>query len=153
MEINLLKDIFSKRLNLVSKFSSSKPTIPVLANTQITIKDSELEMVSTDLELSVKTKIPCQVNLFTENKTVCVNSRTISELVNNLIDSSIRLNIGHTLNIESGGVKANFSIIDANDFPSIVDSANCFKICEFKGTELRNILTKVSISMGSDRSM
>ena len=59
MKFTIDQSVLANGLARVQSAISSRPTVPVLANILLTVKDNELILNATDLDLSLTTSLNC----------------------------------------------------------------------------------------------
>lgn len=123
-EINQ-KDLL-KHINIAQKAISSRTTIQILEGILFEAKDNYLILTSTDLELSIETKIECLVEK--EGKIV-INSSMIGNIVRKLPDAPIKFNVVGD-NIQIVCMNSEFNLIgqDYSDYPPLPQKNNDISI-------------------------
>lgn len=149
MNITINQSSLSKALSQVSKASSTKPTMPILANVLISLRNGVLQLYSTDLEIGIKESI------FAENTTVpediTVNSKLLTEFVNSLADSPISLQTeGTNLIVKNDSTKADFTTMKAKDFPKIPNISEEAPILEVLGKDFADAVKKTVFAVSTD---
>lgn len=114
-EINQ-KDLL-KHISIAQKAISSRTTIQILEGILFEAKDNQLILTSTDLELSIETRINCIVE--NEGK-IIINSSMIGNIVRKLPDAPIKFNITGD-NIQIVCMNSEFNLIgqDYSDYPPL----------------------------------
>ncbi len=114
-EINQ-KDLL-KHINIAQKAISSRTTIQILEGILFTTKNNYLILTSTDLELSIKTKVKCLVE---EEGQIVINSSMIGNIVRKLPDAPIKINLTGD-NIQIKCMNSEFNLIgqDFSDYPPL----------------------------------
>jgi DNA polymerase III subunit beta len=115
MKAVALKENLHRPLTLLSRYISSRPALPVLANILIEATSEGLILSSTNLDVTVKSKIPAQV---TEPGKITVPARLLAELVTTLPSGNVDFSTTETqLMLSSHETKAALNTISAADFP------------------------------------
>ena len=126
-----------KHINIAQKAISSRTTIQILEGILFEVKDNYLILTSTDLEISIKTKLNCLVEK--EGKIV-INSSMIGNIVRRLPDAPIVFNVtGDNIQIKCANSEFNLIGQDFSDYPPLP------KYTESKSIELNSGLLKDSI--------
>jgi len=111
-QANLLKGVAT-----VSRITSPRPTLPVLANIFAGTEKGRLKLSATDLEIGITTWVGAKVE--TEGK-ITVPARTFYELVVNNSDETVELALENTtLKLNSKHFDTSLKGIDASEFPVI----------------------------------
>jgi len=117
MKFRIDHDSFSKTLSLLNHVVPLKPNLPVIANILIECNKNKLSLSATNLELALTLTLPAKIER--EGKTT-FPARITSEFVSSLINKELEIElIDQLLYINQEKVKASFSTIPAEEFPSI----------------------------------
>jgi DNA polymerase-3 subunit beta len=81
MKFSIKKENVLEELQLLQGIVEKRSTMPILANILITVKDNEVEMIGTDLEVGLKTHFPAQTE---ETGSVTVSGKKLFEIVKSL---------------------------------------------------------------------
>ncbi len=120
MEIKVLKSALVKALTAVGGIAGSKTaTLPILANLLLeTHGNNELQVVATDLEVGISTKVPAEV---IKDGSITVPSKKLQDIVRELAEGEVEISVAknNTVGIKSG--KAYFKImgLPKEDFPKL----------------------------------
>ena len=148
----------SKELEkLLSKIIPAVPTrtpMPILENFLFEIKDGQLTIYATDLEISLKSSL----NIVTEdNVKIVVPARLLSDIVKSLKETTIHFKFmaNKKINLVTDMGKYSISYLDADEFPEIpsVDadkSAKDINEVVINGLELRQAFEKSSFAMSKE---
>ncbi|MEO8393252.1 MAG: DNA polymerase III subunit beta [Chloroflexota bacterium] len=123
MRVSILQDQLARGLSIVSRAVDSRPTLPVLANIQLTTEDARLKLVATNLEMSITTYIGAKVD---QPGSITLPSKTFNELVSNLSPERVDLVLDEstqTVNVRCGMTNSNIKGISATEFPPIPEPA------------------------------
>ena len=148
----------SKELEkLLSKIIPAVPTrtpMPILENFLFEVKDGQLTIYATDLEISLKSSLNIVAE---ENIKIVVPARLLNDVVRSLKDTTIhfKLMANKKINIVTDMGKYTISYLDADEFPEIpsVDSdKNAKEINEalVNGMELRHAFEKCAFAMSKE---
>ena len=88
MKFTCSQGALARALNTVSKAVSIRTTIPILKGILLTVKDNELTMTASDLDLSIETKLDVQS---IEDGSAVVNSKLFSEIIRKLPNAVIKM--------------------------------------------------------------
>jgi len=116
MKLKILKNLFLEKLNLASRFTSSKiSSLPSLQGILLKTDQKHLHFYSTNLSFYFHTKIKIQEG---QQQQTIIEPKKIIEFVSLLPSGEIDLEIKENkIIISSGKTKGTFSIIKADDFP------------------------------------
>lgn len=146
-EINQ-KDLL-KHINIAQKAISSRTTIQILEGILFEAKDNYLILTSTDLELSIETKIECLVEK--EGKIV-INSSMIGNIVRKLPDAPIKFNIvGDNIQIKCMNSEFNLIGQDSSDYPPLPQKNND-KNLELDTNLLKNAIKETVFAASLDET-
>ncbi len=148
MEFTVKKSEMSFHLDSLSRAVASRPIKPVLNGVLFELDDG-LTMTATDMEFTVRSKIP---NVKGEGAFV-VNAKTVYEIVKSLPSEEVKFSTnGDKLEILSEKSKFTIFTQDAQDFPEVnfpVDGA----VYEMDRVKLAEMIDRVSFSAASDENM
>jgi DNA polymerase-3 subunit beta len=148
----------SKELEkLLSKIIPAVPTrtpMPILENFLFEVKDGQLTIYATDLEISLKSSL----NIVTdENIKIVVPARLLNDVVRSLKDTTIhfKLMANKKINIITDMGKYTISYLEADEFPeipSVETEKNAKDINEvlINGEELRSAFEKCAFAMSKE---
>ncbi|MEW6755443.1 MAG: DNA polymerase III subunit beta [Candidatus Latescibacterota bacterium] len=105
----------------------SKPALPILSNLLLAAEPGELCLAATDLDLSIRTRVPASVE---EPGSITVPARTLAEIAREWPEADVwmestgeRLRLGGSLGDGEGGEGAyGLSGLSADDFPPMPES-------------------------------
>jgi len=148
----------SKELEkLLSKIIPAVPTrtpMPILENFLFEVKDGQLTIYATDLEISLKSSLNIVAE---ENIKVVVPARLLNDVVRSLKDTTIhfKLMANKKINIVTDMGKYTISYLDADEFPeipSVEADKNAKDINEvlINGEELRQAFEKCAFAMSKE---
>lgn len=119
MKFSILKADLAKYIGIAQRAISSKSSIQILEGIVFEAKNDELILSSTDLELSVNTRVACKVE---EEGAIVLNSEIIGNIVRKMPEDYITFN-GNIENIKITCQNSTFDLKgqDAMDYPSLPD--------------------------------
>lgn len=116
MKATFTKQDLVKAAGACQSLVNPQSALPVLSNVLIEAKDAEAVCVATDLDSSVRCKIPAQVE---EAGKTTVPARTFSELVRELPDGDVILELeGELLKVTAEENHYHLQTMPAEDFPA-----------------------------------
>jgi len=127
MDATCEREALLRHLQVVEKGTSKRSSIQVLAGIQIAAHDGELHLAATDMELSVRTRVPAQVST---DGVVVVPGKLLLDIVRSLGGEQVQLRLGDgMLIIESDGAKYEQHVFNTDDFPQLPPtSGNLFSL-------------------------
>ncbi|HLN19240.1 MAG TPA: DNA polymerase III subunit beta [Patescibacteria group bacterium] len=145
MKLICTQDNFKKAIFNCERVVSKQNTLPILNNILFEGEKGGLKLSATNLEIGVVAKIGAKIEK--EGK-ITIPARLISQFSTNLPPGeNVSLEIiDQNLKIKSGSVKAIIKGISATDFP-LIPKKNAELLLKIPGIELKNILSKVMISV------
>jgi DNA polymerase-3 subunit beta len=112
------RDVFAEAVAWVSRTVSTRPTLPVLGGTLLELGDDRLRLASTDLEHTGEAVV--QVTGEDDGRVV-VPGRVFGDVVRNLPSGMVEVEVADGgLHIRCGHVSHELRLLDADDFPSLV---------------------------------
>jgi DNA polymerase-3 subunit beta len=149
MNIICTQENLKAGLATVGKIISSSSTLPVLNNVLLKTESGMLKISSTNLEVAITTHIRCKVE---DEGVITVNSKTFTDLVNNLPNKNIVLKTtAEELQVESENYKSVIKTMSFEEFPLIpeVESQNSFTV---KAQEFKNTIAKVVFAASTNQT-
>lgn len=147
MKITVLQSDLSSKLNVVSRFTSSRASLPILSNILLRVIGSKLIIQATNLEMSISTQIGAQVK---EDGEITLASKTFSDLISSFGNNKIEIEVnGELANITSSGSKATLTGINTSEFPIIPDKME-EKFISLGNKEFKEALNQVLFSASPD---
>lgn len=145
MKFISLKENLKKGLLIVGHLSFKNINLPILNNILIKAKKEGLELVSTNLDLSIKHFLRAKTE---KEGNILVDAKIINEYINLLPEEKIETElVGSDLKIKCQNYKTKINTQESKDFPLVpkIDEENCFFIntLEFKKA-LNSVLFAVS---------
>ncbi|MBX3708399.1 MAG: DNA polymerase III subunit beta [Gammaproteobacteria bacterium] len=147
MDIIVQREALLKPLQAVSGVVEKKQTLPILSNVLLTIKDNELLLTGTDLEIElvgfVRVESQCMQGITT------VSARKLFDICRTLPEgSTLRLTLEKNyLVVRAGDSCFMLNTLPAQDFPNLEESEYPTQFT-IKQSHLKNILTKTYFAMG-----
>ena len=149
MKVKTMQENFAKALNYVSKAVSSTPSIPVLANVLLEIKNEKLHLSTTNLEVSITTAIGADVK---GEGRITVDAKTLTEFVNSLSSGTLTLDLKENIFIvKNKNNSADFKTINADEFPPL-PQASKNPIMEIDAVTFSKAVNQVAVSCAGDDS-
>ena len=119
MKVSVEKNNIFKSLSHVQSIVEKKNTIPVLSNILIEAKDNSLVLSATDMDISIRETLNCNV---IEEGSITVSAHILYDIIRKLPDGNeveFIANNGKMFSIRSGKSKFSLSCLPKEDFPLI----------------------------------
>ncbi len=142
-----LREALAKFLTVVDRKNSR----PILTCTLITVKDSCIECVATDLEVSAKIIVNANVK---ETGQFCVNTKNIFDILRELPDGEVTLEMGHnetSLKIRYKEIFYSLLVYKTDDFPHL-GFENQFNKFSLKGYQLQEMINRTNHAISNDET-
>lgn len=118
MELAIERSSLLNGLSLVQGIVERRTTVPILGNVLIESKDGLLQLAATDLEVGIRTAIPCNS---TTQGTITLNARKLFEIVREAAATEILLRSldKDWVEIKCGRAKFKMMGLDPRSFPAM----------------------------------
>jgi len=152
MKITVDKDLLYKAVVTADSIVSSKNVNTILSNCLFNVSKDEMEIISTDNEIAIKTRIEIVSD---EAMSFLVNGKKFSGILKELPAGELELHVNDKLQIDLSSTfkdtKGNYSIIamDAANYPTIPEFVESDSI-EIEQSVLREMLKKVIYAASRD---
>lgn len=142
--------ILTKALNTVSKAVSSRTTIPTLKGILLEVKENNLILTASDMDLTIETSIPVEN---TENGSIVVPAKLFNEVIRKMPHDYINITTDG-LNININCLTSNSSIIgsDADEFPVIKTPEDDKEEIILNRNIFSNMIKKTSFAASIDQT-
>jgi len=151
MEFKVNSKELQKLLSKIIPAVPARTPMPILENFLFEIKDGQLTIYATDLEISLKSSLNIVAD---ENIKVVVPARLLNDVVRSLSETTIHFKMmsNKKINLITDTGKYTISYLDADEFPEIpsVDSDKSAKDINeviLNGVELRQAFEKSAFAM------
>src|SRR5262245_11106734 len=147
MDIVVQREALLKPLQAVSGVVEKKQTLPILSNVLLTIKDGNLLLTGTDLEIELIGFVRLE-SLTTDGSTT-VSARKLFDICRTLPEgSTLRLSMEKNyLVVRASESCFMLNTLPAQDFPNLEDCDYPAQLT-IKQSQLKNLLTKTYFAMG-----
>lgn len=149
MHIICKTENLAKGVNLVSKISTSRGSLPILSNILLKAQDGDIILSATDLELGIKTQILGKVEI---GGSITIPARLLNEFVNSCNDEQLEITLeGESVKLASQKYTAHLNGLDASEFPLIPEiKGDAF--VEIESDIFRNALAQVAFAASRDET-
>lgn len=148
MIVRVKRQEFLKRLKIVEKVISENKIKPIISCTYLETKGDNLFFCGTNLETTITTET--KVEEVIEEGKIVFQHQLVDEYLREIRDEEIILSVrDNNLYIESSDSVSEFSLMNPEDFPNIIENVDSVRDKEnFKinSVELANILEKVKFA-------
>ncbi len=151
MKFLIEKKIIFKTLSHLQSIVDKRNALPILSNILIEAKNNELIMSSTDMDISIKENISCEV---VEEGSTTINAQLIYDIIKKLHDESkieIISNDGKILTLRSGVSKFSLACLPKEEFPLIESKIEGHKIIT-KAENIFNLIDKTKFAISNEET-
>ncbi len=149
MKAKVKSSKLKKSLGYIVRSIQVKPNIPVLSNVLIELKNGNLILSSTNLEMSVKVWIPAMIDI--EGSTT-VSAKSVYDYVSALSDENVDILMeNNQLKVFTNRYKAYFNTLPSDDFP-VLPNPSDVKFFSFDSRLFSKSLQKVFFAVSNDFS-
>ena len=151
MKFIVTKPVIYKTLSHLHSIVNKRNTLPILSNILIEADNNLLTLSSTDMDISIKETINCNV---VESGATTLNAQIIFDIIKKLPDTNeveFISNDGKILTIRSNVSKFSLSCLPKDEFP-IIDtetSGNKFKV---KSETIFNLINKTKFAISNEET-
>lgn len=149
MKLISLKENLKKGLSIVGHLTTKNINLPILNNILFRAKKEGLELISTNLEISIIHFLRSKVE---EEGELAVDSKIINEYVSLLPEEKIEIeNVNEELKIKCKNYKTKINTQSSKDFPIIpqIEEDACFSI---KTNEFKKAVASVLFSVSNNEN-
>ena len=118
MHFQCTKEQLLPAVSLVEKAVASQNTVPIITGTHIKAASDTLILTSTNLELSIQTKISALISTPGE---LIVDGKLFANIIRKLPDAPITFELNTKLVIKAGTIEFTLNILSGEDFPAFPD--------------------------------
>ena len=151
MKFLIEKKTIFKSLSHLQSIVDKKNALPILSNILIEVKNNELTMCSTDMDISIKETIICEV---IEEGSTTINAQLIYDIIKKLHDESkieIISNDGKILTLRSGVSKFSLACLPKEEFPLIESKIEGNKLTT-KAENIFNLIDKTKFAISNEET-
>jgi len=146
MHFVISREAFLKPLQLVSGVVERRQTLPVLSNVLLVLRDTELSLTGTDLEVELVGRVT--VDQAHKPGEITVPARKLLDICKSLSDgANIELTlVENKVTIKSGRSRFTLTTLPATEFPAVDEEPDTFSIT-MSQSKLRELLDSTSFAM------
>jgi len=145
MRFTLQREAFLKPLAQVVNVVERRQTLPVLANFLVQVKDGQLSLTGTDLEVEMVSRITVED---AQDGETTIPARKLFEIIRALPDGS-RITVSQTgdkITVQAGRSRFTLATLPANDFPS-VDEVEATERVAIGEATLKELIERTAFAM------
>ncbi len=117
MKVKCVRDDISAAVQAAQRIVSSRAIMPVLTGVVLKAADDNIQVLATDLELSINTGFSASVE---ESGQVVISARLLGDILKNLSAETVSLEkTGNDLEINDGKASFKLRTMPAEDFPAL----------------------------------
>ncbi|MFA5576719.1 MAG: DNA polymerase III subunit beta [Tissierellaceae bacterium] len=149
MKIEIMQRDLSKHVSIAQKGISSRTTLQILGGILLEASDDRLNLIGTDLEISIDTFVNCKVE---RSGSIVVDSKIFGDIVRKLPDAPILIDVvDNKINIKCGDSEFNLIGNSSEEYPylPIILEKNSF---EFPKDLLKSAIRQTIIATSQDES-
>ena len=151
MKFLVAKPIIFKTLSHLQSIVNKKNALPILSNILIEANDNNLILSSTDMDISIKEKIACNV---IEGGSTTLNAQIIYDIIRKLPDNNeveFISNDGKILTIRSNVSKFSLPCLPKDEFP-IIDTQAKGKNIKISSKTIFNLINKTKFAISNEET-
>ena len=152
MQFQINRDVLLKSLAIAHNIIERKNTLPILSNVLLEIKNSNLNVIATDLDLLFLDEIS-DFKIEKEGSTT-TSATVLYDILKKLpanTEISFALQNENKLNISANKSKFNLLCLPVDNFPNLNESFSTDGL-NINGTKFLSLLNKTKISMSNDET-
>tara|TARA_Y100001970_G_scaffold105870_1_gene132648 strand:- start:38729 stop:39844 length:1116 start_codon:yes stop_codon:yes gene_type:complete len=151
MKFIINKPVIFKALSHLQNIVNKKNSLPILSNILFEAENNSLTLYSTDMDISMKEKINCNV---IEKGATTLNAQIIFDIIKKLPDTNeveFISNDGKLLTIRSNVSKFSLSCLPKDEFP-IIDTFSDGKRLVVKSQTIYNLINKTKFAISNEET-
>ena len=151
MKFFIEKKTIFKSLSHLQSIVDKRNSLPILSNILIEAKNNELILSSTDMDISIKENINCEV---IEEGATTINAQLIYDIIKKLHDNSkieIISNDGKILTLRSGVSKFSLACLPKEEFPLIESKIKGHRLVT-KADNIFNLIDKTKFAISNEET-
>ena len=151
MKFLIAKPIIYRALSHLQSIVNKKNTLPILSNILIEADQNSLTLSSTDMDISIKETINCNV---IEKGSTTLNAQIMFDIIKKLPDTSeveFISNDGKILTIRSNVSKFSLSCLPKDEFPIIETLSNGARL-KVKSEIILNLINKTKFAISNEET-
>ncbi len=117
MKFSLAKQVLLDGLNKVAGVVATRPSMPILSNVLLNAADGELELTTTNMELTIRAKVPCVVET---PGSITLPAKKLQSIIREMRDGEVNIDTkGTVASILCNRAKFRLNGLAAEEFPTL----------------------------------
>lgn len=117
MKFSLAKQVLLDGLNKVTGVVSTRPSMPILSNMLLEAADGELKLMTTNMELTISTQVPCLVE---KAGAITLPAKKLQSIIRELRDGEVTVDVNGTVaTITCNRARFRLNGLAAEEFPGM----------------------------------
>jgi DNA polymerase-3 subunit beta len=118
MKLVIEKDSFIKSLSKVQGIVEKRNAMPILSNTLLKVRDNQLEIIATDLEVTIIDRCPVDVR---EEGSLTLNAKKLFDIARECGEGPVSLTADkdNRMEVKSGNLRYELMGLGTDDFPKV----------------------------------
>lgn len=149
MKLSVKQENFTKALNAVSRATTTRSGLPVLANILLRTNKNRLLIAATNLEIASITNIGTKID---ETGEITVPAKILTEYVSNLPKGLVEVETkGNNITLKSGSYSSTINGTSSEDFPELpsIDQKKSTSI-DINTVDFKSMVSEVLFASSSD---
>ncbi len=150
MKFTITQEVFSDGLQNAVSAINPRSTLPILSNALLQAEDGVLTLTATDLDFTVRTKVPAQVG---KAGATTLPARRLSTLVKDLPKTDIEVSVDekYLATLRSGAGEYKIFGLPETEFPGLPAFADAVEF-KLRGADLKDALRKTHYAISLDET-
>ena len=150
MKIRIMRSRFIDGLKKVQNIVAGKGTLQIIQNVMLEAQEGKLSLVTTDLDISIKSVVECEV-LDAGSTTLPV--KRLSGIISSCAEGAVEIDVDSQdrARISAGSATFKLSGMNTADFPKLPEAEDAFAYSLPQAT-LREMLRKTSYAVSQDET-
>jgi len=150
MKIKIQSLVLREAINKILTVVDKKNSRPILTNCLVRSHKNKLELIATDLEVSVKIILSCEIE---GEGSFCINSKNIGEILKELPNDEIILSTqdNNLINLRCKNIDYSLMVIAPDEFP-VLSFQNQNTEFKLKSKQVLKIINKTSHAISTDET-
>lgn len=117
MKFSLSKQVLLDGLNKVAGVVATRPSMPILSNVLLNASDGELELTTTNMELTIRAKVPCMVD---SPGAITLPAKKLQSIIREMRDGEVLVETKGTLaTIRCNRAQFRLNGLASEEFPTL----------------------------------
>jgi DNA polymerase-3 subunit beta len=149
MKLTCTQENFSRGLNIVARLSDKNSNLPILNNVLLQARKDGLLLISTNLEIGIKTKVRGKIE---SEGDFTIQAKLLSDFVNTLKKENVGVElVDKTLHLKGENHQTTIRGLESTDFP-VIPEVEAKTTCTVPTATLIAALTQTLFAVSSDES-